>query len=177
MCEPHPAGVGEYENRECKWHRAGVCKRRRVPGCACRSVRVCTGVRAPVCDRGQEGECKGLRAPTCAVSPPPQDQGPPGPRDAGRAPRAPSPRQPPHPQHPSGSGPRQTQTSWVTPLLKDPLLTDAYQPHLLGPLHTWPSALLPPIRAPGGLRLQGHQGLPWPGRHGAHPASQPPTPT
>lgn len=49
MCEPHPAGVGEYENRECKWHRAGVCKRRRVPGCACRSVRVCTGVRAPKC--------------------------------------------------------------------------------------------------------------------------------
>lgn len=110
------------------------------------------------------------------MRPPPQDRGPPGPRDAHGAPRAPSPRHAPHPQHPSGSGPHHRQTSWVTPLLKGPLLTDAYQPHLLGPLHPWPSAFLPPIRAPGGLRLQGHQGLPWPGRLRAHPASQPPAP-
>lgn len=60
----------------------------------------------------------------------------------------------------SQSGPCQTQTSWVTPLQKGSLLADAYQPHLLGPLHWRPPAFLTPIRAPGGLRLQGHQRLP-----------------
>ena len=53
------------------------------------------------------------------------------------------------------SGLCQRQTSWVAPIQKGPLLTDAYQLRLPGPLHQRPPAFLPPIKALGGLWLQG----------------------
>lgn len=55
----------------------------------------------------------------------------------------------PHHTHitPSLSGPCQTQTSWVTPLQKDPLLTDAYQLACWTPSIVNPPAFLSPIRA------------------------------
>lgn len=59
---------------------------------------------------------------------------------------------------PSQAGPCQRQTSWVTPLQKDPLLTNAYQLVCWTPSAVNPPAFLSPIRALVGSSISRPQG-------------------
>lgn len=77
---------------------------------------------------------------------------------------------PPHPHRPLGVSPCQRQTSWVTPLQKGPLLTDAYQLACWAPSTVSPPAFLSPIRALVGSATSRPLGEGW----GGSPLARPP---